>query len=79
MFGRLSLKYMDNVEATIYVYPYLPCIDCAKKIVDSDIITRVVSTDYYPARWAESFEKAKDYLQIDSGINIEEYPINHIL
>ena len=65
-------------NATLYVYPFAPCSDCAMKIAENAQIKRVVTTDYCPERWRESMIKAKQIL-IDAKLDYLEYPITQVV
>ena len=69
----------DSVfDATIYVYPLMPCFDCAKLIVNDLRIERIVTTDYEPERWLESFIGAKKLIA-NSRISFIQYPITQVI
>ena len=62
------------LNLTIYIFPFLPCQNCAKKIVNYGQIKRVVASDYCPERWVDSLNSAVDFLS-ESGIKVQTYPI----
>lgn len=64
-------------DATIYVYPLMPCFNCAKKIVNDTRIERIVTTDYEPERWEQSFKEAKQLIA-NARVNFTQYPITQV-
>lgn len=47
---------LDN--CTIYTWPFLSCSSCSSLIINSGI-KRIVTQDYFPDRWKESFDLSK--------------------
>lgn len=56
-----------NDGCTLYTYPFMPCFECAERIVEENI-KRVISVHSDNPRWVESFKKSK---KIFSNAKIE--------
>lgn len=84
-----SLKYVYMIHAEvnailnskielenciIYTYPFPPCSDCAKFIIQSGI-RRVVSLNYIPERWKSTMNVAMDMFK-EAKIETVLYDIN---
>lgn len=68
-------------KVTLFVYPFLPCSDCARMIRDYrtlyDLdVTRIVTLDYTPERWKDDFHKSATDLA-EQGVEVVKY--NQIL
>ena len=57
--------------STLYVYPFLPCSNCASAIIQSNII-RVVSYKNTVDRWQESIDLAKSLFKL-AHVKVVEY------
>jgi len=66
-------------NVSLFVYPFLPCSDCARMIDDYRShglnVTRVVTLDYAPMRWKDDFLKSEAFL-LGLGIEIVKYSPN---
>jgi dCMP deaminase len=62
LFANKSLEY-----CTLYTYPFMPCPRCAGMIIQTGI-SRIVSYNNMPDRWAADFELSK---QLFSEANID--------
>lgn len=51
--NAMAFAYRDLVGCTIYIWPMLPCAQCAAMIVQRGI-KRVVSINTQPERWTDS-------------------------
>ncbi len=58
---------------TLYTWPFPPCSDCMKHVIQSGI-TRVVSLTVLPERWKESFRIAIDMAN-EAGISVELFDV----
>ncbi|ABJ91432.1 deoxycytidylate deaminase [Thermus phage phiYS40] len=59
----------DIEGTTIYVYPYFPCNECAKAIIQSGI-KKVITTGIVDDNWKESVEASKNMFN-EAGIIVE--------
>jgi len=59
----------DIEGTTIYVYPYFPCNECAKAIIQSGI-KKVITTGIVDDNWKESVEASKNMFS-EAGIVVE--------
>ena len=69
-----AILFADGRAAacTLYTWPILPCNECAKLIIQTDI-TRVVSGQLHEetrARWGSSIEVGTDMLD-EAGVEVE--------
>jgi dCMP deaminase len=55
--------------ASLYVYPYHPCADCAKLIAQAGVFEVVIADGETPARWEESFSLAAGVL-LEAGVRV---------
>ena len=67
---RLVGKHLDDL--TMVIYPFLACLECAKEIIGSDMISRVVTLAYVPDRWRDSFNESGRML-LEAGIEVVKY------
>jgi len=66
LFANKSLKF-----CTLYTYPFMPCPRCASMIIQTGI-SRVVSYNNMPDRWAEEFELSK-HLFKEANVELKLY------
>ena len=77
---QVSLKWDHREESfepslTLFVYPFISCAICAEQIVGwygGLNVKRLVTLDYVPERWKESFESSEQTLLIN-GIEVVKY------
>jgi dCMP deaminase len=62
----------DLDGCTIYTWPFLACSSCASVIINSGI-KRIVTTDYFPDRWKESFDLSKQLFK-EAGVVVFTLP-----
>jgi dCMP deaminase len=58
-------------DCTLYTYPFMPCPRCAGMVIQTGI-SRVVSYNHMPERWANEFEVSKQLFQ-EAGIELVLY------
>lgn len=62
--------------STLYTWPFITCHRCAVHVASVGIC-RVVSVDYAPERWEESFCKAAGIFSVhDPVIELVQYPLD---
>lgn len=66
LFAKQDLK-----GCTIYTYPFPPCSKCSRLLIQSEI-SRVVSLNKIPERWAEDMDLAKS-LMVEAGMRVDIY------
>lgn len=59
----------DLEGTTIYVYPYFPCNECAKAIIQSGV-RRVITTGIVDDNWKDSVEASKKMFD-EAGVVVE--------
>jgi len=57
---------------TLYTWPFLPCANCAKHIIQVGI-ARIVAPYNIPERWAKSCETSRTIF-LEAGIDVMENP-----
>jgi dCMP deaminase len=55
-------------ECTLYVWPFMPCSQCASAIIQSGI-RRVVTVPCENERWAESFRYTEELFR-EAGVEL---------
>lgn len=66
VFSQRSLK-----DCTLYVYPFMPCSNCAGQVIQSGI-TRVVSPVNNNPKWLESFKLTESMFE-EAGVQLDLY------
>jgi len=66
IFSQRSLK-----DCTMYLWPFMPCSNCAGQIIQSGI-SRVVSPINSNPKWQESFKITQDMFE-EAGIELDLY------
>ena len=66
----------DITGCTIYIYPFMPCSNCAAKIIQSGI-KNVISYRSDNERWQESFDISTNLFK-EAGVNLILYDIDKI-
>ena len=60
--------------ATMYIWPFMACSQCAAVLIQADI-GKIVIPDYVePYRWQESFDKARE-MCVEAGVSVHKIPM----
>lgn len=74
--NALLFTKQDVTDCTIYIYPFMPCSNCAAKIIQSGI-KNVISYRNDNERWKDSFETAANLFK-EAGVNLILYDLDKI-
>ena len=65
--NAIVFSKQDLRECTAYVWPFMPCSNCAGLVIQSGI-SKVVSVENSEPRWQESFKMTRDMFQLSNVV-----------